>query len=515
LAATARTAGATQRPVGISGAYTRSQRAWTTVFVMCSAIMNMLDTTIANVALPQMQGTTGASREEITWVLTSYIVALAIATPLTGWLTSRYSHKSVLLTAIGLFTVFSVLCGISTTVEELVLFRIFQGFSGAVLVPLTQSTLLDIYPPEEAGKAMAYFGLAGVTGPLVGPLLGGWLTTNFSWGWVFLVNLPIGVIAFIGVATNMHDEPADGAMPFDYFSYGLLATAVAALQLMLDRGAMVDWFESTETVIYAVVSAGATAAFVVVSATRDRPLVPRRLLVDRNFITGTAVGMTSQAVIYATMAMIPDLLAHLYDFPALDIGLTMAPRGGGTIVVMITAPWLMRRFGNLPVMVCGLVLIAISSLPMSWMTLDADRTLMIVSGVLQGLGSSMMWVPMAVLTFATIPVDMRAEAAAFHTLLRYLGAAVGISGVQTLTLHNAVVSHAELVSKVNLQNLPAPLREAMADGRAPQVLATVNTELTRQAAMVAYTNSFWFLSLATLALLPMLLVLRSSGKQPR
>lgn len=512
MAATAGTAKAPPRPAGTSGAYSRSQRRWTTVFVMCAAIMNMLDTTIANVALPEMQGTTGASREEITWVLTSYIVALAIATPLTGWLTNRFSHKSVLLTSIALFTSFSVLCGLSMTVEELVLFRICQGFSGAVLVPLSQSTLLNIYPPEEAGKATAYFGLAGVTGPLIGPLLGGWLTTNFSWGWVFLVNLPIGVIAFLGVAANMHDTPGSKGLGFDHLSYGLLAAAVASLQLMLDRGPIVDWFASTETVIYALVSAGAAALFVIVSASRQKPLVPRQLLLDRNFMTGTAVGMSTQAVTYAIMAMIPDLLARLFGYPAINVGIAMAPRGAGTLVMMAFSPWLVRRFGNVQIMTCGLLLIAASCLPMSWLTLEADGTMIIWSGVLQGFGSAMLWVPMAMLTFATIPGAMRAEAAAFHTLMRYLGSALGISIVQTFTLDNAVTFHADLVAKVNLQNLPGPLRDAMAGGSAPQVLAMVNDEVTRQAAMVAYANSFLILTLATVAMLPALLLIRSPGK---
>ena len=511
MAATASIADGAAAPMAQRSAILPHQRRWITLFLICSALMNMIDTTIANVALPQMQGTTGASREEITWVLTSYIVSMAIAIPLGGWLSARFSRKTVLLGSIACFTLFSVLCGISNTVEELVLFRMCQGFSGAALAPIVQSVLLDIYPREEHGTAMAYFSFAGVTGPLVGPMLGGWLTANFSWGWVFLVNLPVGVIAFFGLAATMPRLAGIPRGQFDFASFGLLATGVAALQLMLDRGGILDWFDSPEIRIEALVSIATLGGFLWISARRASPFFPRALLLDRNFMGGTLVAIAYSALTFSSMAMLPEMLAQLYGHPVLQIGFVMAPRGAGTLISTILAPMLVRRVDGVVLIAAGLALTAYSTLQLSWLTLDADDNLIMVSGFLQGIGGALMWVPMSVLSYSTLATGLRNDGAVLQTLLRYLASAAGIAAVQSIIIHASAESHAELAAMVNWQALPGVMREALGTTSAAPVLSTVNAEVTRQATMVAYTATFRDMALLNFAMLPLLLLLRRRG----
>jgi len=500
---------------GTFAGYTPRQRAWATLFLLTGAVMNMIDTTIANVALPQMQGTTGASREEITWVLTSYIIAMAVATPLGGWLGARFSRKTVLISAIAGFTACSFLCGVATTVEELVAFRVLQGLSGAPIVPIIQAVMLDIYPPKEHGKSMALFSLAGIAGPLVGPVLGGWLTANYSWGWVFLVNLPVGMIAILGLSATMRDTAGSDAR-FDLTSYGMLALAVATFQLMLDRGGILDWFDSTEIRVEAVVAAASLAGFIIISMGRARPLIPRRVLLDRNFIGGTVLSILSQGSIFAVMALLPELLAQLYGYPALQIGIIMAPRGAGTLMAALVAPMMVTRFGPTRLMVAGVLMLAAGGYILSWLTLDASATLIVVSGAVQGAGSCLLWVPMTLVIYRTIPPDLRSQAAGFNTLARYMASAVGITAIQTYTIRLAGESHAQFVDRLQLQNLPSTMNEAIATGgsSAAQALSAVNAEVTRQATMAAYVDVFAMMSVGMLLMLPMLLLLRRPRPGP-
>ncbi|HEX8058555.1 MAG TPA: DHA2 family efflux MFS transporter permease subunit, partial [Novosphingobium sp.] len=266
------------------------QRRLIVIFSMAAAIMNQIDTTIANVALPHMQGTTSASREQIAWVLTSYIIALAIATPLTGWLAGRFGRRRLMLWSIVGFTAASLLCGIASNLDELVLFRLLQGAAGSALVPMSQATLLDIHPPEEHGKAMAVFGLAAIMGPLAGPVLGGWLTENFSWHWVFLINLPIGLFAFIGLSAVMPDAHDEEKRRFDLLGFALLATAIGMFQLMMDRGQLQDWFQSTEIWIEATISGLALFLFIVHVLTAEHPFIRLAIFADRNYVISTLIG---------------------------------------------------------------------------------------------------------------------------------------------------------------------------------------------------------------------------------
>src|ERR1700738_843270 len=313
-----------------------------TVCVMLATLMQALDTTIANVALPYIQGSVSASQDQITWVLTSYIVAAAIMTPLTGYLAGRFGLKRLFLVSVTGFTVASMLCGMADSLAEIVLFRVLQGLFGAALVPLSQTVLLNINPPERQGSAMALWGGAVMGGPVLGPVLGGWLTYNYSWRWVFYINLPIGLLAFVGMTASLSETARNTTAKLDWFGFGTLSLAIGAMQVALDRGAERDWFGSGEIWIEVIIAASAFYLFVVHTFTAHEPFVPPSLFRKHNFTAGTLfveiVGLTS----YASLALQPPYLQDLMHYPIVTAGLVMGPRGFGTMGAMLVVGKLIR-----------------------------------------------------------------------------------------------------------------------------------------------------------------------------
>ena len=421
-------------------------------FAMSAAIMNQIDTTIANVALPHMQGTTSASREQIVWVLTSYIIALAIATPMTGWLAGRFGRRRLLLGSIISFTFTSVLCGLSTSLPQLIVCRILQGASGSALVPMTQATLLDINPPEDHGKAMAVFGLAAIMGPLVGPVLGGWLTAQFSWHWVFLINLPLGAFAYVGLSRFMPEIRDASPRRFDFFGFALLAVAVGSFQLMMDRGQLLDWFDSAEIGIEATIAALALFLFVVHSLTAPEPFVRLAIYRDRNYVISTMIGFFLGIMIYGVLSLLPPMLSVLFNHPILLIGLVTAPRGFGTAMTTLLLARFINRVDQRAVVFFGLLISALSALLLSRLSLAADDSIVIASGFLNGMGSSMIFVPLAAMSFATLPRIYRNEGAAMGTLTRYLGSAFGISLLEAMIVRNTAVVQSRLTELARPDN---------------------------------------------------------------
>ncbi|MBU6268999.1 MAG: DHA2 family efflux MFS transporter permease subunit [Sphingomonadales bacterium] len=484
-----------------------AQRRLIVLFSMSSAIMNQIDTTIANVALPHMQGSTSASREQIVWVLTSYIIALAIATPMTGWLASRFGRRRLLLGSIIAFTGTSVLCGLSTTLPELILFRVLQGASGSALVPMAQATLLDIHPPEEHGKAMAVFGLAAIMGPLVGPVLGGWLTAQFSWHWVFLINLPLGAFAFIGLSRVLPEFRDATPRRFDFFGFALLAIAVGSFQLMMDRGQLQDWFESREIWIEATVSALALFLFAVHSLTTPEPFVRLAIFRDRNYVIATVIGFFLGIMIYGVLSLLPPMLAELFRHPIVLIGIVTAPRGLGTCFTTLVMARFINRVDPRGVVFAGLLTSAASALLLSRLSLQADDTLVMVSGFMNGMGSSMIFVPLASMSFATLPRLYRNEAAAMGTLTRYLGSAFGISVLEALTSRNAASVQSRLTETVTPDN---PVLEWRLPGLDPGQLDgafRMAGQIARQALMVSYIDAFWLLAFVGVVASPLVMLM--------
>ncbi|MDR3416546.1 MAG: DHA2 family efflux MFS transporter permease subunit [Nevskia sp.] len=482
-------------------------RGMITVTVMFASILQTLDNTIANVALPRMQGTLSATQDQMSWVLTSYIVAAAIMTPLTGWLAGQIGRKRLFLFSIVGFTVASMLCGMAQTLPQIVLFRLLQGLAGAALVPMSQAVLFDINPPAQHGRAMAAWGQGVLLGPMLGPILGGWLTDHYSWRWVFYINVPLGVLAFLGVAAYMPDGDRRRSR-FDFPGFALLSIAVGGLQLMLDRGSLKDWFASTEIIVEATVAGLAFYLFLVHSATSRQPFIRPSLFKDRNFLTGNIFIFVVGIVLFATLALLPSMLQDLMNYPVYDAGLLTAPRSLGSLVAMLVVGRLVGRLDARIIIGAGFVLIAVSSWQMTQFDAQMNGEPVFWAGVLQGMGTGIAYVPMAALTFATLPPQLRNEGSALFSLTRNIGSSVGISAVQALLTSNTQVVHSTLVQHINPYNLAArhPQLATQLAGHAGR--AALDAAINAQAAMVAYLDDFWLMFILTLVAMPLLLLVR-------
>ena len=486
-------------------------RPMITLSVMLATIIQALDTTIANVALPHMQGSLSASQDQITWVLTSYIVAAAIATPLTGWLCDRFSQKRVFLVSIVGFTVASMLCGLSLSLGEIVAMRLLQGLFGAALVPLSQAVMLEINPAEKRGSAMAAWGMGVMLGPILGPSLGGWLTDNYDWRWVFFINLPIGVLAYLGALRYLPGGTPRRAMRFDVFGFATLSLAIGALQMMLDRGQDNDWFNSAETWVEAVVFLVGLAYFLVHTAFTKPAGAFLDLRVFRNasFSSGVIIIFVVGMVLYAVRALTPPMLSSLMDMPILAVGLLTAPTGLGTMVAMQVVGKLVGRVDARALLLTGFLITAFSLWQMSSYTLTISRMDIVLPGIIQGFGLGLVFVPLSTMTFATLTPAMYPQATALYSLARNIGSSIGISMVQTVLVRNTQAIHAAMAERVSPMNLALRLGDTGAlDLSTPQGLAIVNGEVTRQAAMLAYVDDFRLMLMLTLAVLPLLWLLK-------
>lgn len=483
-------------------------RGMITVSIMLATIMQALDTTIANVALPHMQGSLQSSQDQISWVLTSYIVAAAIATPLAGWLCGRWGRRQIFLIAVAGFTVASALCGLAESLWQIVAARLLQGVFGAALVPLSQAVLLDINPKEKVGQAMAIWDAGIMVGPILGPMLGGWLTENANWRWVFYINLPVGLMAFYGIARYLPDNRS-AALRLDLFGFATLSLAVGLLQLFLDRGEQLDWFSSTEICLEATGSVIAAVFFVAHTWTTGAgSFLNRELLRDRNFITCVLFSFVVGMLLYATMALLPTLLQSLLGYPVIYTGEVMAPRGIGTMLAMITVGRLVHRVDLRALMALGFGLTGFSLYQMTRMTLDMDSQLIVVSGFIQGMGIGFTFVPLSAAAFATLNPALRNDGTPIYSLMRNIGSSVGISIVQALLTEGTARAHAELATDIRpgnpvLQSLPPALSPDN-----PAGLALLNGEVTRQAAMMAYIDDFRIMMTITLVVMPLLLLIR-------
>jgi len=486
-------------------------RTLITVSVMLASIMSALDITIANVALPRIQGSVSATQDQMAWVLTSYIVAAAIMTPLSGWLAGQVGRKKVFLYSVVGFTVASMLCGAAQSLPQIVLARLIQGLCGAALVPLSQAVLLDINPPGRHARAMAIWVMGATLGPIIGPALGGWLTENYSWRWVFYINLPFGILASLGIVTFL-PEAAIRKSRFDFFGFAALSVAIASLQIMLDRGQLKDWFNSTEILIEAIVAAIAFYWFIIhMLTTSAQRFVSPALFKDRNFLTGNLFIFLVGAVLYATLALLPPLLQDLLNYPVVTTGLVTAPRGAGTLAAMFIVGRLMGKVDIRLIIATGFSLAAVSSWQMTGFDVQMDSSMVVWSGILQGLGTGFVYVPLAAAAFATLTPALRNEGTAIFSLTRNLGSSIGISVVNTLLTRNTQIMHATLGGHVSRYS--QVLRAQMPGGGSPSLrtLAGLNATVTEQAAMIAYNNDFKLMMLLSLAAIPLVLLLRKGG----
>ncbi|WP_225539912.1 MDR family MFS transporter [Xanthomonas sp. XNM01] len=477
--------------------------------VMLATLMQALDTTIANVALPDMQGSLSATQDQASWVLTSYIVAAAILTPVTGWLAGRLGRRRLLIIAVSGFTVASLLCGIATDIGQMVLFRVLQGVFGASLVPISQSLLLDAFPKEKHGAAMALWGMGIMVGPILGPPLGGYLTEYYSWHWVFLINLPVGILALIGIMASVKQD-APQQRRLDGIGLALLALGIGGLQLFLDRGESQDWFGSLEVQIEAAV------AFVALYLyglwwwnRREHALLDLGLLGNRNFAVGCVLIFVVGIVLFATLALMPPYLNTLMHYPVLTIGLVLAPRGVGTMFsMMLVGRMLGRVDARIPILT-GMALMVYSLHGMSQFGTEASIQAVVWLGVIQGAGLGLVFVPISTIAYSTLEPWKRTEAAGLFSLVRNIGSSVGISIVVTLLARANQINHAEIDARIPAFGAEQSLLPALWDPATATGAAMLNNELMRQSAAIGYANDFWLMMVLTLCAMPLVLLMHS------
>ena len=489
----------------------RTQRAIVTGSIMLATVMQTLDSTIANVALPHMQGTMSATQDQIAWVLTSYIIAAAIATPATGFLSQRFGRKRLLAISIVGFTVTSMLCGAAQTLEEIVIFRLFQGACGAAFVPLSQAIMLDSYSMEQRGKMMALWGVGVMVGPIVGPALGGWLTDSYSWRWVFYINMPFGILAFIGVMTALTESKLDFLRKFDWMGFAFLSIAVASMQLMLDRGNLEDWFSSSEIIFEGLLSLFAFYLFITHSFTTKTPFINLALFTDRNLVVGVTMMFIVGLVLYATMALMPPYLETLMGYPVTTTGLVLAPRGIGTMMAMMLAGRIINRVDMRHIIAFGLALSSFSLWQMAQFNLNISEETVIITGVVQGFGLGFIFAPLTTICFATLPPHLRADGTGIYSLLRNVGSSVGISAAMAMVATYTQINHANMAERIDPTN-PIFRSAAMPAGLAlnsPMGMAFLNGEVTRQAAAIAYLNDFRLMMYMTALIVPLVYLLRN------
>lgn len=486
--------------------------------VMAVSICQFLDSTIANVALPHMQAALGASVDSISWVLTSFIIAGAIATPITGWLSERIGSRNLFLTGTALFLIASALCGASNSLITMVGFRALQGVASAFIAPLTQTIMFDITRPSRQAATMSQFGMLVMVAPISGPFLGGFITEHLNWRWIYYVNLPIGIPALIVLWSLLPNRPGE-VRRLDMFGFAWLGMGLAALQLMLDRGNSKDWFHSWEIIIECIVALSCLWVFLVHTVTtRKTPLFNPSLFKNGNFLIGCGfmfiLGMTNVAL----SAVLPTMYQTIYNFPVMQAGMLMAPRGMGVIITSLITTRMMNRIDFRWLITIGYTIAAGSIFMMTGWSIDMDWHPIALASFVQGLGLGMVFTPMQLVSFATIPVELRPDGSSLLALLRNLGGSMGISVIVTMLSRNEQVSHADIAANVTSAavsgvDLPAVVGAVPSIGSG--VMEMINGEVSRQASMIAYLDNFYVLAWVILIIAPMPFIMKKPKVAPQ
>lgn len=481
---------------------------------IAATLMQTLDTTIANVALPHMQGSLSATADQITWVLTSYIIATAVMTAPVGWLSTRFGRKNFFTFCLAGFTLSSVMCGLAQSLDQIILYRVIQGMTGAAIVPLSQSIMMDLYPPQERGAAMAMWGMGVMVGPIIGPTLGGYLTDAYDWRYVFFINLPVGIAAIFGIWTFLKAPRADASLKFDWTGFAVLAVGLSALQLMLDRGAQNEWFSSLEIIAEAVIACLGLYLFAVHVWLADKPFIPAGVFKNLNFSVGLMIMCIIGMVLVASVVLLGTYLQTLGGYSVLDAGILLAPRGAGTMLSMMIAGRLADRSDPRLMILFGFFTLIFGMVHMSTWTPDIDTFTVVWVTIVQGFALGFIFVPLQVLAFATMPPQYRTDGAALFSLVRNVGSAVGVS-VTTFVLSNAAqLAHArigETLTPFNrmMQTGGAYLfwNSATLNGR-----SALNTEVTRQAMIIAYSQDFLMMAFVCIPPAILLIFMRRPGR---
>lgn len=486
-------------------------RMFLTLSALAAVMMTTLDGTIAVIALPRIQSNLSASHEQIAWVLTSYLVAAAIATPLSGWLADRFGRVRIMALGVAGFTLASVACGLSANIEMLVVSRFLQGTFGACLVPLSQVLMLDIYPADKQGPAVAWFGIGALMGPMIGPTLGAWLTEYFSWRWIFLINAPMGIMACLGLlAFGRKGETARVASVFDARGFAMLSIALASFQLMLDRGQLLDWFDSTEILAEAAIAGLFLYLFVVHVLTTEHPFIRPVIFRDWNFFVGIALSIVLGVFLNGVIPIVTSMMQQLYGYPIMLAGYLSLPRAMGNMVAVFTAGRLVSRVEPHYLLFFGMLLLVASLVILSGLSVDSRPDLLGLVALLQGVGSGFLFLPLMMIMFATLPGELRNEASTISALMRSLGGAVGISLIQTMTIRDTAAVQARLAEGVRPDSPLADWRWPGLENLNPEVVGSALGEVARQATMAAYVDSFRVLLVMAICAAPLALIMRPS-----
>jgi DHA2 family multidrug resistance protein len=488
------------------------RRTMVTICAMTATIMQALDTTIANVALPYMQGSLSTSQDQINWVLTSYIVAAAIMTAPVGWIANRFGRKRIFIICSAGFTIASVLCGLAQDIYQMVLFRLLQGVFGAALVPLSQAVMLDSYALHERAKAMAIWGMGVMMGPIMGPSLGAWLTETYSWHWVFLVNLPFGIFTVLGLMVFMDETRKDRELRFDWFGFTALAIGIGSLQVALDRGEQLGWLNSGEIIAEFIVAAVGFYYFLAHSLTTAKPFIQFALFRDKNFVGGCVFMFVMGVVLFSTMALASPFLQNVIGYPIITAGLLLASRGSGTFVAMMMVGRLMRYFEARTLIMAGL---SMTSLSLFWTMAWTDQTgvnEILVISIFQGFGFGLVFVPLSTVAFLTLPNQLRTDGTSMLTLLRNVGSSIGISLVISQLTEGSRWSYAVLSQHVNPFNhaMQMPQVRAMIDMGTDQGRAMMDAMVKLQAQIIAFSHDYQMLMIFTLCAIPLTIMIGSS-----
>ncbi|MEO6092885.1 MAG: MDR family MFS transporter [Novosphingobium sp.] len=481
--------------------------------VMAVAICQFLDATIANVALPHMKVSIGASADSISWVLTSYIMAGAIFMPMTGWLSDRLGSRNLFIGATVMFLIASAACGAATSLTAMVAFRALQGGAAAFMGPMTQTIMFDVSPPSKQAATMSLFGMIVMVAPISGPFLGGFLTEYLSWRWVYYVNLPIGIPALILLWWLLPSRPLEGRR-LDLFGFAFIGLALAALQLVLDRGQSNDWLSSKEIVIEGIIALSAFWIYLVHTRSAREPLFNRELFRNPNFLVGlafmTVLGLTNVAL----SAVLPTMFQSIYGYPVMLSGALMAPRGFGVVVTSLMTSMLLKRVDYRYLITIGYVIAAYSIWMMTGWSLDMDWWPIVLANFVQGLGLGMVFAPMNLVAFATIKPELRPDGSSLLALFRNLGGSLGISAIVTMLARNEQISHADIAASVTRTSVVPGVSLPALIGRVPGIgaplMEMINGEVTRQAAMIAYLDNFKVLAIVLLAIAPFPFLLKKS-----
>lgn len=489
------------------------RRSALTVCAMTATIMQALDSTIANVALPYMQGSLSASQDQINWVLTSYILAAAIMTAPIAWLASRFGRKRLFIVCSAGFTVASVLCASAHTIEEMVLYRALQGSFGAALVPLSQAVMLDSYSLAERGSAMAIWGVGVMLGPIMGPTLGGWLTDEYSWHWVFLINLPIGIFTVAGLMIFMDETPTEKSRRFDWLGFVTLAIGVGSLQIMLDRGEEVGWFSSSEIVAELVISIAGFYFFFAHSLTTDNPFVRFEIFRDRNFVTGVTFMAFIGVALFGTMALVSPFMQNIIGYPITAAGWLLGTRGIGTLVSMVVVGRMLQVIEARWLLLAGMIMMAGTLYEMELYTDQTPGMTIIVMNVIQGFALGLLFVPLSTVAFLTLGSELRTDGTAMLTLIRNIFSSIGISVMIAELTSNTTIMHARLVESVTPFNGPLHMPDAAAalNMTTDAGKALLDAIVTQQAVIIAYANDYKLLLVLSVVAIPLVFFVGSSA----